>query len=154
MKERTALLQTWPSIWLNLCRYHLRKSWSIHKNKVVSPTSGMRSHMSDWQQGVQGDWHGRKESSGATISRSRRQVSEVARPCKVLNRYSLLKASTTTEVQTAIADEVSFLKRLAKSQKSLASACHAAINRHLRPFLEIYWCRNNLWQSWSNYGHS
>jgi hypothetical protein len=67
----------------------------------------------------------------------------------------LIEASSTIEVQTAIADEASFLERLAtKSQKSLASACHAAVNRHLRSYLEDYWCRNNLWQSWSNYGHS
>jgi hypothetical protein len=37
IKERTALLQTWPGIWLNLCRYHPRKSWRNYKNKVVSP---------------------------------------------------------------------------------------------------------------------
>jgi hypothetical protein len=35
LKERGALLAVFPSIWLLICRFHLRQSWKNHRNKLL-----------------------------------------------------------------------------------------------------------------------
>ncbi|KAL7283273.1 hypothetical protein ACG7TL_002702 [Trametes sanguinea] len=39
LKERGALLNVFPSIWLLLCKFHLRQSWRNHRSRVIKGNS-------------------------------------------------------------------------------------------------------------------
>lgn len=42
-KERSALLDVWPELWLILCRFHVRQCWTNHRKKLFK-------EMNFWQQ--------------------------------------------------------------------------------------------------------
>ncbi|CDO76392.1 hypothetical protein BN946_scf184937.g6 [Trametes cinnabarina] len=43
LKERGALLNIFPSIWLLLCKFHLRQSWRNHRSRVLKGNSAYHS---------------------------------------------------------------------------------------------------------------
>ncbi|KAJ7936975.1 hypothetical protein B0H13DRAFT_2431003 [Mycena leptocephala] len=42
LKERGALFAVFPSIWLLICRFHLRQSWKNHRNKLLKGKSRLK----------------------------------------------------------------------------------------------------------------
>ncbi|KZT20536.1 hypothetical protein NEOLEDRAFT_1075528, partial [Neolentinus lepideus HHB14362 ss-1] len=47
VKERGALLQVWPSIWLLLCRFHIRQCWTNRRDQLFKGRQGevLKSHV-------------------------------------------------------------------------------------------------------------
>ncbi len=44
-RERSALLSVWPSIWLLLCKFHLRQCWTAKRKAVLKGSSFWRYHV-------------------------------------------------------------------------------------------------------------
>ncbi|KAJ7626694.1 hypothetical protein B0H17DRAFT_963315, partial [Mycena rosella] len=42
LKERGALFSVFPSIWLLICRFHLRQSWKNHRNKLLKGKGALK----------------------------------------------------------------------------------------------------------------
>ncbi|KAF7355782.1 MULE domain-containing protein [Mycena sanguinolenta] len=42
LKERGALIAVCPSIWLLICRFHLRQSWKNHRNKLLKGKGALK----------------------------------------------------------------------------------------------------------------
>ncbi|KAF7293640.1 hypothetical protein MIND_01143400 [Mycena indigotica] len=53
LKERAALLQIWPEIWLIICRFHLKQCWRNARNKIKQAGSDVEKLVSDLKARVQ-----------------------------------------------------------------------------------------------------
>ncbi|KAH9833112.1 uncharacterized protein C8Q71DRAFT_875534 [Rhodofomes roseus] len=47
MKERGALLQVWPQLWLLLCKFHVRQSWKNHRDREVGNATAVQHDVQD-----------------------------------------------------------------------------------------------------------
>ncbi|EPQ56931.1 hypothetical protein GLOTRDRAFT_127317 [Gloeophyllum trabeum ATCC 11539] len=50
VKERGALLRVWPSIWLLLCKFHVRQCWTNRRDQLLRGGRGemLKSHVRGW----------------------------------------------------------------------------------------------------------
>ena len=124
LAERAALLHVFPSIWLLICRFHLRQSWKNHRNSCICGARGSR-----------------------TVSELRARAKRLEDTLVETEEFSAAKELIREERDVLLAMQLA----IADDQTSDAEADLGVIAgalEHLR-YLDEYWCREWLWASWS-----
>lgn len=123
LMERGALLRVFPRIWLLICRFHLRQSWKNNRVKAIKGNTTDHAQLKGRAK--------RLENALVETENHAAALDLIAAERRVLN------ASLDPENADAVAID--------------AGAIEGALE-HLR-YLEEYWMREALWQSWSRCGH-
>lgn len=138
-KERSALLDVWPSIWLLLCKFHVRQCWTNNRKSALRELKGAPF----WTDHVRG-----------CLSQLEEKLVQIVTSGILCTTYWIISL-----IQSVLhADAIKLIDQLQTDFQSIsgipeAKRASSAGLKHIS-YLMQHWMPIPLWSGWSQFGRS
>lgn len=140
IRERQAILDVWPSIWLILCKFHVRQCWTNKRKAVVKGAGFWRLHVLQRLQILE------QRSDSIIAQLDKLQCSPPTTGIRLID-----SSEYEIAIQTVNSAREEFLENTKQnSDPDFAAAALGAL-KHIE-YLGSFWMSRDLWGSWSAKG--